>query len=56
VAPVTVKDGAYVGAGSVIAKDVEADSLAVTRAPQKDVSGWAEKFRTRKKAEKAKKK
>jgi bifunctional UDP-N-acetylglucosamine pyrophosphorylase/glucosamine-1-phosphate N-acetyltransferase len=55
VAPVTVKDGAYVGAGSVITKDVEADSLAVTRAPQKDVAGWAEKFRTRKKAEKARK-
>jgi bifunctional UDP-N-acetylglucosamine pyrophosphorylase/glucosamine-1-phosphate N-acetyltransferase len=56
VAPVTVKDGAYVGAGSVIAKDVEADSLAVTRAPQKDIPGWADKFRTRKKTEKAKKK
>jgi bifunctional UDP-N-acetylglucosamine pyrophosphorylase/glucosamine-1-phosphate N-acetyltransferase len=56
VAPVTVKDGAYVGAGSVIAKDVEADSLAVTRAAQKDIPGWAEKFRTRKKAEKTKKK
>jgi bifunctional UDP-N-acetylglucosamine pyrophosphorylase/glucosamine-1-phosphate N-acetyltransferase len=55
VAPVTVKDGAYVGAGSVIAKDVEVDSLAVTRAPQKDIPGWAEKFRIRKKSEKAKK-
>jgi len=56
VAPVTVKDGAYVGAGSVITKDVEADSLAVTRAAQRDVAGWAEKFRTRKKAEVATKK
>jgi bifunctional UDP-N-acetylglucosamine pyrophosphorylase/glucosamine-1-phosphate N-acetyltransferase len=56
VAPVTVRDGAYVGAGSVIAKDVEADSLAVTRAQQKDVPGWAEKFRTRKKAKMTKKK
>jgi bifunctional UDP-N-acetylglucosamine pyrophosphorylase/glucosamine-1-phosphate N-acetyltransferase len=55
VAPVTVKDGAYVAAGSVITKDVEADSLAVTRAPQKDILGWAENFRKRKKSEKAKK-
>jgi bifunctional UDP-N-acetylglucosamine pyrophosphorylase / glucosamine-1-phosphate N-acetyltransferase len=54
VAPVTVEDGAYVGAGSVITKNVARDSLAVTRAEQKEVPGWAEKFRTRKKAEKAK--
>jgi bifunctional UDP-N-acetylglucosamine pyrophosphorylase/glucosamine-1-phosphate N-acetyltransferase len=55
VAPVTVGDGAYVGAGSVITKSVPKDSLAVTRAEQRDVPGWAEKFRARKKAEKAKK-
>jgi len=53
VAPVTVADGAYVGAGSVITKAVAKDSLAVTRAEQKEIPGWAEKFRTRKKAEKA---
>jgi bifunctional UDP-N-acetylglucosamine pyrophosphorylase/glucosamine-1-phosphate N-acetyltransferase len=56
VAPVTVKDGAYVGAGSVITREVPADSLAVTRATQKDIPGWAENFRIRKMAEKAKKK
>ena len=50
VAPVTVGDGAYVGAGSVITKSVPKDSLAVTRAEQRDVAGWAEKFRARKKA------
>ena len=55
VAPVTVGDGAYVGAGSVITKPVAKDALAVTRAEQKEVAGWAEKFRTRKKAGKAKK-
>jgi bifunctional UDP-N-acetylglucosamine pyrophosphorylase/glucosamine-1-phosphate N-acetyltransferase len=53
VAPVKIGDGTYVGAGSVITKATEKDSLAVTRAEQKQLSGWAEKFRTRKKAEKA---
>jgi bifunctional UDP-N-acetylglucosamine pyrophosphorylase/glucosamine-1-phosphate N-acetyltransferase len=56
VAPVTVADGVYVGAGSVITKNMTKDSLVVTRAEQKEIPGWAEKFRTRKKAEKAAKK
>ena len=50
VAPVTVGAGAYVGAGSTIAKDVAPDALAVVRAEQVEKPGWAEKFRTRKKA------
>jgi bifunctional UDP-N-acetylglucosamine pyrophosphorylase/glucosamine-1-phosphate N-acetyltransferase len=54
VAPVTVEDGAFVGAGSVITKTVERDALAVSRAEQKDTPGWASRFRARKKAEKAK--
>ncbi|MGZ5931742.1 MAG: bifunctional UDP-N-acetylglucosamine diphosphorylase/glucosamine-1-phosphate N-acetyltransferase GlmU [Rhizomicrobium sp.] len=53
VAPVKVADGVYVGAGSVITKEMAKDSLAVTRAEQKEIPGWAEKFRTRKRAEKA---
>ncbi|NQV20993.1 MAG: bifunctional UDP-N-acetylglucosamine diphosphorylase/glucosamine-1-phosphate N-acetyltransferase GlmU [Rhodospirillales bacterium] len=53
VAPVTVGDGAIVGAGSVITGDVEADALAVTRAPQKGLTGWAARFRARKAKEKS---
>jgi bifunctional UDP-N-acetylglucosamine pyrophosphorylase/glucosamine-1-phosphate N-acetyltransferase len=45
VAPVTVGSGAIVGAGSVITKDVEADSLAVERNDQRGIAGWAKRFR-----------
>jgi bifunctional UDP-N-acetylglucosamine pyrophosphorylase/glucosamine-1-phosphate N-acetyltransferase len=37
----TVGDGAYVGAGSCITRDVPADSLAVSRARQVVKEGWA---------------
>ena len=47
VAPVTIGAGAIVGAGSVITKDVEADSLAVERSEQKGIAGWARRFRER---------
>ena len=53
VAPVTVGAGAIVGAGSVITKDVEADSLAVERSDQKGIAGWAKRFRERMLAKKA---
>ncbi len=45
VAPVKIGEGAYVGAGSVITKNVAADALAVTRASQEERPGWAAKFR-----------
>jgi bifunctional UDP-N-acetylglucosamine pyrophosphorylase / glucosamine-1-phosphate N-acetyltransferase len=47
VAPVTIGDGAVVGAGSVITSDVEADSLAIERNEQKGIAGWARRFRER---------
>ena len=40
VAPVTVGDGAYSGAGTVIRKDVPAGSLAINVAPQRNLDGW----------------
>ena len=47
IAPVTVGDGAIVGAGSVISQDVEPDSLALERSEQKGIAGWAKRFRER---------
>jgi bifunctional UDP-N-acetylglucosamine pyrophosphorylase/glucosamine-1-phosphate N-acetyltransferase len=47
VAPVTIGEGAIVGAGSVITRDVEADSLALERNEQKGIAGWARRFRER---------
>lgn len=40
VAPVTVGDGAYTAAGSVITDDVPAGSIAVARAKQRNILGW----------------
>ncbi|MCL5291724.1 MAG: bifunctional UDP-N-acetylglucosamine diphosphorylase/glucosamine-1-phosphate N-acetyltransferase GlmU [Actinobacteria bacterium] len=45
VAPVRIGKGAFTGAGSVITKDVPADSLGLERSEQKNSIGWAKKRR-----------
>jgi len=40
VAPVTIGETATVGAGSVIAKEVEKDDLAVARSKQRNIKNW----------------
>jgi bifunctional UDP-N-acetylglucosamine pyrophosphorylase/glucosamine-1-phosphate N-acetyltransferase len=47
VAPVTIGDDAYTGAGSVISQDVPPGSLAIERSDQKEVPGYAERRRRR---------
>lgn len=47
VAPVTIGDDAYTGAGSVISEDVPSGSLAIERSDQKEVPGYAERRRRR---------
>lgn len=55
VAPVTVKDGAFIAAGSTITHDVPAGALSVAREHQQVRKGWAVNFRKRKTAGKTRK-
>jgi bifunctional UDP-N-acetylglucosamine pyrophosphorylase/glucosamine-1-phosphate N-acetyltransferase len=45
VAPVTIGDGAYTAAGSVITEDVPAGALGIARSRQSNILGWVLKKR-----------
>ena len=47
VAPLSIGDGAYTAAGSVIDQDVPAGALGVGRARQRNVDGWVARRRTK---------
>jgi len=41
VAPVTIDDGATIGAGTTVTSDVQKDQLAISRSKQKQIDNWA---------------
>jgi len=53
VAPVTVGDGAYTGAGTVVRDDVPPGALAVSAGPQRNIEGWVSRKRPGSEADKA---
>ncbi|WP_102143998.1 bifunctional UDP-N-acetylglucosamine diphosphorylase/glucosamine-1-phosphate N-acetyltransferase GlmU [Mycobacterium hubeiense] len=53
IAPVTVGDGAYTGAGSVVRDDVPPGALAVSAGPQRNIEGWVARKRPGSEADKA---
>ncbi|MBI3215790.1 MAG: bifunctional UDP-N-acetylglucosamine diphosphorylase/glucosamine-1-phosphate N-acetyltransferase GlmU [Mycobacterium sp.] len=53
VAPLTVGDGAYTGAGTVLRDDVPPGALAVSAGPQRTIEGWVERKRPASKAAEA---
>jgi bifunctional UDP-N-acetylglucosamine pyrophosphorylase/glucosamine-1-phosphate N-acetyltransferase len=49
IAPLIIQDGAMIGAGSIITKNVDANDLAIARNLQKNLPNGANKFRNSKK-------
>ncbi|WP_084626584.1 bifunctional UDP-N-acetylglucosamine diphosphorylase/glucosamine-1-phosphate N-acetyltransferase GlmU [Demequina aurantiaca] len=45
IAPLTIGDGAYSGAGTTIRHDVPAGALAINSSPQQNVEGWVQRRR-----------
>ncbi|NLV79119.1 MAG: bifunctional UDP-N-acetylglucosamine diphosphorylase/glucosamine-1-phosphate N-acetyltransferase GlmU [Rhodococcus sp.] len=45
IAPLTVGDGAYTGAGTVLREDVPPGALAVSGTPQRTIEGWVQQKR-----------
>ncbi len=54
VAPVKIGKNSYVGSGTTITKDVPEGSLAISRMPQRNITGWALKKMKQKKTKKQK--
>ncbi len=52
VAPVTVGDGALIGAGTTVTKDIPPDTITTSRVPQENREGAAKPFRERKQRKK----
>lgn len=46
VAPISIGDGAYTGAGAVVRRDVPPGALSVSNAPQRNIEGWVLRSRT----------
>ena len=51
VAPVSIGDGAFTAAGSVITQDVPADALGVARSRQENIEGYGRRRRERQRHE-----
>ena len=47
VAPITIGEGAYIGAGSTVTEDVPPDALVIERSASVVKDGWAARWRTR---------
>jgi bifunctional UDP-N-acetylglucosamine pyrophosphorylase/glucosamine-1-phosphate N-acetyltransferase len=54
VAPVTINDRAYTGAGSVITKNVQEDTLAVSRSAQRNIENWVKRYKEKRESRRKK--